>query len=270
MIDPRAIIDPSARLGADVEIGPWTTIGPDVEIGDGCVIGAHVVVKGPTRLGAENRIFQFSSIGEDTPAFAFDGARTELVVGDRNTIREGVTIHRGMLKGGCTRIGDDNLLMAYVHVGHDCQIGDHVVMANNASLSGHVKVGDWANFGGYAGVAQYRAIGPYTHIGAMSLVLKDVPAFVMAGGHPARAIGLNVEGMRRRGFDSAVFAALKHAYRVVYRSGLTAREAVAELRAQADSCEYTRLFVESVSHSQWGIVRGRGQGRERTAGDTPG
>lgn len=269
MIDPRAIIDPSAELGNGVEIGPWTIIGPGVQIGDGCIIGSHVILKGPTRLGAGNRIFQFASVGEDTPAFAYDGAHTELVIGDRNTIREGVTIHRGMLEGGCTRIGDDNLFMAYVHVGHDCQVGNHVVMANNASLSGHVTVGDWANFGGYSGVAQYRSIGAYTHIGAMSLVLKDVPAFVTAGGHPARAIGLNVEGMRRRGFDARVFAALKHAYRVVYRRGLTAREAVAELADQASTCEYTRLFVESVGSSEWGIVRGRGQ-NEDPASDTPG
>ncbi len=256
-IDPRAIIDPGARLGVDVEVGPWSIIGADVEIGDRCVIGPHVILKGPTRLGADNRIFQFSSVGEDTPAFAWNGQYTRLEIGARNVFREGVTIHRGMLEGGVTRIGNDNLLMAYVHVGHDCELGDHVVMANNASVAGHVSVGDWANFGGYAGVAQYRQVGPYTHLAAMSVVLKDVPAFVTVSGHPARAVGLNLEGMRRRGFTDEVVSSIKRAYDQVYRRSQTVEEALSRLADAAEGCELTRLFVESVRASEHGIVRGR-------------
>ena len=165
VIDPRSIIDTSAEIGDDVEIGPWSWIGPNVKIGSGSRIASHVVVKGPTEIGRNNRIFQFSSVGEDTPATAYQGEATRLVIGDDNVIREGVTIHRGTVQdSGVTVIGSRCLLMAYVHVGHDCVLGDDVIMANNASVSGHVKVGDYANFGGYSGVAQFRAVGAFTHI----------------------------------------------------------------------------------------------------------
>ncbi|MEJ2089021.1 MAG: acyl-ACP--UDP-N-acetylglucosamine O-acyltransferase [Gammaproteobacteria bacterium] len=181
-VDPRAIIDPTARLGDDVQIGPWSIIGPEVEIGDGSVIASHVVIKGPTEMGRNNRVYQFSTIGEDTPALAYDGEKTRLVIGDDNVFREGVTIHRGMVQDRAeTRIGDGCLLMAYVHVGHDCVLGDHVIMANNSAVSGHCNVGDHANFGGYAGVPQYRNIGAHSHIAGMSLVLKDVPAYMTEG-----------------------------------------------------------------------------------------
>ena len=178
VIDPRAIVDPSVEIGANVAIGPWTVVGADVTIGDDCWIASHVVLKGPTTLGRGTRIYQFSTVGEDTPAFDYQGERTTLEIGADNIIREGVTIHRGTVQDqGRTVIGDNNLLMAYVHIGHDCEIGNHVIMANNAALSGHVVIGDYANMGGYAGVPQYRSVGAYTHIAAMSLVLKDVPAF---------------------------------------------------------------------------------------------
>jgi len=258
VIDPRAIIDPLARIGEGVEIGPWTVIGPHVEIGDGTRVAPHVIVKGPTRIGRDNRIFQFATVGEDTPAIVYKGEPTTLEIGDGNVIREGVTIHRGTVQDtGTTIIGDHNLLMAYVHVGHDCVLGSHIVMANNASASGHVRIGDWANIGGYAGIPQFRSVGAHSHIGGMSLVLKDVPAFVSVSGNPAGAIGLNEEGMRRRGFAPATVAALRDAYRIVYREGLTVGGALARLKASAVCHPEVALFVESVETSRWGIIRGR-------------
>jgi UDP-N-acetylglucosamine acyltransferase len=258
MIDPRAIIDPSAVIGANVAIGPWSIIGADVEIGDGCSIASHVIVKGPTRIGRNNRIYQFSTIGEDTPALVYAGEPTTLAIGDDNIIREGVTIHRGTVQGqGRTVVGNHNLLMAYVHIGHDCTLGDHVIMANNASVSGHVIVGDYANFGGYAGIPQYRRVGAHSHIGGMSLVLKDVPAFVTVSGNPAGAVGLNIEGMRRRGIADDVVAALRECYRVVYGTGLTVKEALARIEPLALRHPEVRLFAESVAQSRWGIIRGR-------------
>jgi UDP-N-acetylglucosamine acyltransferase len=262
VIDPRSIIDPLARIGEDVEIGPWTFIGPHVEIGDRTRIAPHVIIKGPTRIGRDNRIFQFATVGEDTPAIVYKGEPTTLEIGDGNVIREGVTIHRGTVQDtGTTVIGSHNLLMAYVHVGHDCVLGDHIVMANNASASGHVRIGDWANIGGYAGIPQFRSVGAHSHIGGMSLVLKDVPAFVSVSGNPAGTIGLNEEGMRRRGFAPATVAALREAYRVVYREGLTVGGALARLRAAALCHPEVALFVESVETSRWGIIRGRREAR---------
>ncbi len=259
MIDGRAIIDPSARLGQDVSVGPWSYIGADVELGDGVRIESHVVVKGPTKIGAGVRIFQFATIGEDTPAFAYEGEETHLEIGDNTVIREGVTIHRGMVKGGIGRtvVGKHCLLMAYVHVGHDCVVGDHVIMANNASLSGHVEVGEHANFGGYSGVPQFRSIGGYTHIAAMSLVTKDVPAYMTVSGNPALAIGLNLEGMKRRGYDQDTVSAIKQAHRLVYRSGLKVEEALQQLAELREQHAEVDRFARSIESSQWGIIRGR-------------
>lgn len=259
MIDPRAIIDPSARIGAGVCIGPWSIVGPDVEIGDGCEIDAHVVVRGPTVLGRRNRIFQFATVGEATPARDYRGEPTRLVVGDDNIFREGVTIHRGTVQDrGETRIGDRNLLMAYVHVGHDCLIGSDCVFANNASVSGHVTVGNHANLGGYCGVPQYRRIGSYTMIGGMSLVLKDVPDFIMVSGNPAGAVGLNLEGLRRHDFDPATVRRLRAAYRTLYRSGLTLAEALARLDAEDDPDGRIAELAASIRAATRGIVRPRG------------
>ena len=261
VIDPRAIVDPSAVIGVDVALGPWSIVGPNVEIGDGCRIASHVILKGPTRIGRNNRIFQFATVGEDTPALVYQGEATTLQIGDDNVIREGVTIHRGTVQGrGQTVIGSHNLLMAYVHVGHDCVLGDHVIMANNASVSGHVVVGDYANFGGYAGVPQYRHIGAHAHIGGMSLVLKDVPAFVTVSGNPAGAVGLNIEGMRRRGVSDPAIGALREAYRAVYGRRMTVNEALAEISPLADCHPEVRLFMTSIAQSRWGIIRGRREG----------
>jgi UDP-N-acetylglucosamine acyltransferase len=260
MIDARAIVDPSAKLGEGVEVGPWSIIGEDVELGGGCWVSTHVIIKGPTTIGRNNRIYQFSTVGEDTPAVAYQGERTSLTIGDNNIIREGVTIHRGMVQDASnTSIGNDCLLMAYVHVGHDCVVGNNVIMANNASLSGHVHVGDYANFGGYSGVPQYRKIGAYTHIAGMSLVLKDVPAYMTVGGNPASAVGLNIEGMKRRGYSKDLIKELRNAHKVVYREGLTVKEACTLLEKPAEEHPEVKLFVESIQSSKVGIIRPRGR-----------
>ena len=256
-IDPRAIVHERARLGERVTIGPWTIIGPDVEVGDDCWIGPHVVLKGPTRLGRGNRIYQFATVGEDTPALAYQGEETWLEIGDHNVLREGVTIHRGTVQdAGRTVIGSHCLLMAYVHVGHDCVLGDHIIMANNAGVAGHVIVGDYANFGGFAAVPQYRRVGPFTHIGGMSLVLKDVPAYMTVSGNPATAIGLNLEGMKRRGYSSERIDALKTAHKIVYREGRTTKDALQALEALSDD-EAVERFRRSIAESKLGIIRPR-------------
>lgn len=259
MIDGRAIIDPSATLGENVSVGPWSIVGPDVVLGDNVEIASHTVVKGPTVIGNGVRIFQFATVGEATPALAYSGEASTLEIGENTIIREGVTVHRGMANGGIgsTKIGKNCLLMAYVHVGHDCVVGDHVIMANNASLAGHVTVGDYANFGGYSGIPQFRAVGAHTHIAAMSLVLKDIPAYMTVTGNPAYAVGLNTEGMKRRGYSKECMDALKSAYKVVYRRGLTVAAAVAELVELRTQFAEVELFANSVKSSQKGIIRGR-------------
>ena len=187
MIHPTAIIDPTAELAEDVQVGPYSVIGPNVKIGKGCVIHAHVILKGPTTLGEDNQIYQFSSVGEDTPDLKYNGEPTQLLVGDRNIIREGVTIHRGTIQDkGYTQIGNDNLIMAYAHIGHDSVVGNHTVLVNNVALAGHVDIADWAILSGYTLVHQYCKIGEHAFLGFGSSVSKDVPAFVMANGNPCQ------------------------------------------------------------------------------------
>ncbi len=258
LVDERAMVDPRAELGANVSVGPWSIIGPDVVVGDDCEIGPHAVLRGPTVLGRGNKIYQYSTVGEGSPAFAYKGEPTTLVIGDNNVIREGVTIHRGLATDRSrTVIGSDNLFMAYVHVGHDCVVGDRIVMANNASVAGHVAVGDEAVLSGYVGVPQFRSIGPYSFVSAMSLVTKDVPAYVSADGNPAGAVGLNVERLRRLGLDENVKKALQDAYNTVYRRGLTLKEALEELRDPAAAHPEVRCFVDSIEKSEHGIIRER-------------
>ena len=261
-IDARAMVDPDARIGERVHIGPWSIVGPGVEIGDDCSIDAHVVLRGPTRLGDRNRISPFASIGADTPALAYGGEPTTLVIGDDNRFREGVTIHRGTVQDrGETRLGSHNLLMPYVHVGHDAIVGDHCIFANNASVSGHCRVGDHAGLGGYAGLPQYRSVGAHAFVGAMSLVTKDVPAYTSVAGHPARALGLNAEGLRRRGFDDASLDLLRRALRIVYRSGLRLSEAIDRLGELDDPAGHLGLLIASLREARHGIVRPRGRDR---------
>lgn len=256
MIDPRAIIDPSARIGNNVSVGPWTIIGPDVEIGDDCVISSHVVIKGPTRIGAKSRIYQFASVGEDTPDLKYRGEPTRLIVGDNNTIREGVTIHRGTVQGrGETIIGDDNLLMAYVHVGHDCILGNHCILVNNASLAGHVEVGDWVTLAGYVLVHQYVRIGTQAFAGAGTYLSQDLPPYVTAIGNPASARAVNAEGLKRRGFNTQQISAINQAYRILYRRGLKLDVAIAELETFETPDGIVKPLVSFLRESRRGIVR---------------
>ncbi|CAM3730170.1 Acyl-[acyl-carrier-protein]-UDP-N-acetylglucosamine O-acyltransferase [Pseudomonas reidholzensis] len=255
-IDPRAIIDPSAKLAEGVEVGPWSIVGPDVEIGEGTVIGPHVVLKGPTRIGKHNRIYQFSSIGEDTPDLKYKGEATRLVIGDHNVIREGVTIHRGTVQDRAeTTVGDHNLIMAYAHIGHDSVIGSHCILVNNTALAGHVHVGDWAILSGYTLVHQYCHIGAHAFSGMGTAIGKDVPAFVTVFGSPAEARSMNFEGMRRRGFSDEVIHCLRRAYKIVYRQGLTVEEALKELAPLASQHPEVELFRQSIQNSARGITR---------------
>lgn len=252
------MVDPKARIGSNVTIGPCSIVGPDVVVGDDCEIGSHVILRGPTVLGRGNRLFQFSTVGEGSPAFAYGGEPTTLTIGDNNVIREGVTIHRGLVTGrGQTVIGNDNLFMAYAHIGHDCVLGDRIVMANNASVAGHVSVGNEAVLSGYAGVAQFCCIGAYAFVGGMSRITKDVPAYVMVEGNPAGAVGLNVERLRRLGLDDEVKKNLHDAYNTVYRRRLTTVEALRELEPVAATVPEVACFVASIEASAHGIVRER-------------
>lgn len=255
-IDPRAAIHPSAKLAAGVSVGPFCVIGADVEIGEGTVIESHVVIKGPTRIGRHNKVYQFSTLGEATPDLKYKGEPTTLTVGDHNIIREGVTIHRGTIQDrGDTLIGDHNLLMAYVHVGHDSVIGNHCILVNNSALAGHVIIGDWAILSGYTLVHQFCRIGPHSFTGMGTAVGKDIPAFVMVAGSPAAARNINIEGLKRRGFNKDDIAALSLAYKTLYRRGLTVDEALSELTEQANGNSHVQTLIDSITASTRGIVR---------------
>lgn len=256
MIHEQAIVDPAATLADDVRVGPWTFIGPDVEIGAGCIIEPNVVIKGPTRIGAGNHIYQFSSIGEATPDLKYKNEPTRLVIGNNNVIREGVTIHRGTIQDRSeTTIGDHNLLMAAVHVGHDCVLGDHIVLVNNVALAGHVSVGDWVILSGYTLVHQFCKIGAHSFSGMGTAIGKDVPAFVTVSGAPAQAKTINSEGMRRRGFCAEAINDLRRAYKIVYKQGLTLDIAVQRLESMMSASPEVRLLIDSLQASERGIVR---------------
>ncbi len=269
LIHPTAIVDSGAQLATDVVVGAYAVIGADVEIGAGSWVGPHVVIQGPTKIGAHNKIYQFASVGEACQDKKYRDEPTRLIIGDRNVIRESVTLHRGTVQDNSeTRIGSDNLLMAYVHVAHDCIVGNGTILANNATLAGHVHVGDGVILGGFTGVHQFCKVGSYSMSGMFSAVTKDVPAFVMVQGNLAKAFGLNVEGMRRRGWSKAHIALLKNAYKLVYRQGLTLEEAKSKLVALSgelsqeaygdDSVpmrESLSLFLDSLNASTRGIVR---------------
>ena len=254
-IDPRAIVDERAIIADDVQIGPWSIVGPDVEIGSGTVIHSHVVIRGPTKIGRNNRIFQFASVGEDCQDLKYNGEPTRLEIGDGNTIREGCTIHRGTVQdNSLTCIGSNNLLMAYVHIAHDCMVGDRCIFANNASLAGHVEVGSGVILGGFTGIHQFCKIGDYSMSAGSSTIFKDVPAFVMASGSPAVPQGMNFEGMRRRGYSKELIRTLRTAYKTVYRQGLRLPEALEQLESYADQHE-VKLFIDSLKASTRGIIR---------------
>lgn len=256
MIHPTAIIDPKARLGENVTVGPYTIIGSDVEIDEGTWIGPHVVINGPTSIGKDNRIFQFASLGEVPQDKKYKDEPTTLVIGDRNTIREFVTFNRGTVQDlGSTRVGDDNWIMAYVHLAHDCIVGNHTIFANNASLAGHVIVEDYAILGGFTLVLQFCRVGQHAFTSFASMVQKDIPPFVTVSGHWAKPYGLNTEGMKRRGVSKDVSEALRKAYKTIYRSQLRLEEAVEELGPLADQFEEVRTLRDFVRDSKRGIVR---------------
>jgi UDP-N-acetylglucosamine acyltransferase len=256
MIHSSAIVDPGAKLHESVEVGPWTLIGPDVEIGAGTVIESHVVIKGPTRIGSRNHIYQFSTVGESTPDLKYRNEPTELHIGDDNVIRENVTIHRGTVQDrSLTEIGDRNLLMAYVHIGHDSRVGNDTILVNNTALAGHVEVGDWAILSGYTLVHQFCKIGAHSFSGMGTSIGKDVPAYITVAGSPAEAKTINVEGLRRRGFDSAEIAALRRAFKILYRQSLTLDAAVERLQAMTTETPSLQPLIDSLMQSQRGIVR---------------
>jgi len=256
MIDSRAVISPQAQIGADVTIGPFSIIGADVVIGDGTWIGPHVVINGPTRLGTGNKVFQFASLGDAPQDKKYDGEPTRLEIGDRNVFRESVTVNRGTTHDkGVTRIGSDNLLMAYSHVAHDCNLGNQIVMANCATLGGHVEVGDWVTMGGLSAVHQHTKIGAYCFIAHNAAVTRDVPPYVMAVGRPAVPHSINSVGLQRRGFTSAQVLNIRRAYRTLYRSGLKLKAALEELEKAAATQEEIRPFVEFIKRSERSIVR---------------
>jgi UDP-N-acetylglucosamine acyltransferase len=255
-IHPTAIISESARLADDVQIGPYSIIGDDVEIDTGCRIDSHVVINGPTRIGKDNHIYQYCSVGDDPQDKKYRGEPTKLEIGVGNTIREFCTISRGTTQdAGVTRIGDDNWIMAYVHIAHDVIIGDHCILANNATLAGHVTVGDWVIFAGFTGAHQFCHIGSHAFLGMYAGTSQDVPAYTMIGGQPPSPKGINSEGLKRRGFTSEQIRNIRNAYRVVYRSGLKLAEAIAELEGQVADQPELELFVESLKISERGIIR---------------
>lgn len=256
MIDSRAIVDSSARLAEGVSVGPWSIIGPGVEIGEGTQIASHVIVKANTRIGRNNRIYQFASVGEDPADKKFTGEETWLEIGSDNIIREGCTLHRGTgFGGGYTRVGNNNLLMPYVHVAHDCIVGSNTIFANNVGISGHVEVGDWAILGGYAGVNQFLKIGAHAMIGGMTHVSNDVPAFIIVSGTPPEARSINAIGLERRGFDKETVQLIRRAFKILYKKGLLLQEAIEQLEPLAQENAQIRLFLDSIQSSTRGIQR---------------
>ncbi|WP_087022922.1 acyl-ACP--UDP-N-acetylglucosamine O-acyltransferase [Thaumasiovibrio subtropicus] len=255
-IHPSAVVEAGAVIGPGVKVGAFTYIGSDVEIGAETEIMSHVVIKGPTTIGKQNRIFQFASIGEACQDLKYAGEPTKLVIGDRNTIRESVTMHRGTVQDeGITIVGNDNLFMINAHVAHDCVIGDRCIFANNATLAGHVKVADHAIIGGMSAIHQFCHIGAHCMLGGGSIVVKDVPPFVMAQGNHCAPFGINVEGLKRRGYSKPAIMAIRKAYKLIYRSGKTLAEARPEIEALAQEHEEVNTFIEFLDKSTRGIIR---------------
>ncbi|MFQ5983304.1 MAG: acyl-ACP--UDP-N-acetylglucosamine O-acyltransferase [Woeseiaceae bacterium] len=256
MIHPTAIVADTAVIADGVEIGPYSVIAENVEIGAGTRIDSHVVINGPTRIGEDNHIYQFASIGDDPQDKKYRGEVTRLEIGDRNTIREYCTISRGTVQDkGVTVLGDDNWIMAYVHIAHDCRIGSRTIMANNATLAGHVHIGDWAILGGFSGAHQFCHIGAHSFLGMYSGVKQDVPAYVMVTGVPGTPTGINSEGLKRRDFSKQQIRNIKNAYRIVYRNGLKLAEAITEIEGLADDQPELRVFLDSLRNSERGLIR---------------
>lgn len=266
-IHPTAIIDPKAQLDSTVEVGPYAIIGPHVKVGSGTKIGSHTVIEGVTTIGGDNRISHFASIGGVPQDMKYKGEPTQLIIGDRNTIREFTTLHTGTAQDeGITRIGNDNWIMAYVHIAHDCQVGNHTIFSSNAQIAGHVIVEDWAILGGMSGVHQFVRIGQHAMLGGASVLVQDVPPFVIAAGDKAVPHGLNSEGLKRRGFEPETVSALRAAYKILYKDGLSFEEAKKAIDHFAqnglndqplspDAISHVQEFLKFISSSQRGIVR---------------
>ena len=256
-IHPSAIVSPSARLGTNVTIGPYCIVGDEVEIGDGSVIGPHAVIEKWTSLGKDCRVYQFASVGAAPQDLKFKGERSYTFIGDRTTIREGATIHRATGEGNETRIGNDCLLMAYIHVAHNCTLGNHVIMSNLASCAGHAIVEDRVVIGGMAGVHQFVKIGRNAMVGGMSKLVQDVVPYTIVDGHPAKVVGLNNVGISRAGIPLESRRLIKKAYRILYRSGLNLAEAIAVIEQEVDSCEEVEHFLRFLRNAERGICRER-------------
>ena len=259
-IHPTAIIDSKAELDSSVSVGAYSIIGPNVNIGARTKIGPHVVIDGHTSIGCDNTFYQFSSIGGPPQDKKYAGETTRLVIGDRNLIREFCTFNLGTAQDqGLTRLGNDNWILSYVHLAHDCQVGNNTIFSNNASLAGHVHVGDWAILGGFAAVHQFCKVGEHAFIGMTTSLTQDVPPFVLASGNPAAAHGVNIEGLKRRGFSREQIGEIRHAYKLIYKSGMTLEEAKIALGQQEEQAstgaESIKLIREFLDHSTRGIVR---------------
>ena len=256
MIHPTALVDPDAQLAEDVEVGPFTIIGAGVTIDSGCVIGSHVVIRGETSIGRDNRIFQFASVGEDPQDKKYEGEETRLVIGDGNTIREFATIHRGTMQdAGVTRIGNRNLLMAYTHVAHDCILADDIVLSNAASLAGHVHIQDHAILSGFALVHQFCSIGQHAFIGMGAHITRDVLPYILVAGEPPEPKGLNSEGLRRRGYDEQQLSDIKQAYKLLFSSGLKLGDATHKVEAMAENRPHLAVMADFLKTSRRSLLR---------------
>jgi len=256
LISPQAIISSSARIAEGVQIGPFSIIGDDVEIGEDTWIGPHVVINGPTKIGKRNKIFQFASLGEEPQDTSYKGEPTSLEIGDDNIIRESCTMSRGTPHGGgITRVGNNNFIMAYSHIAHDCQVGSYVIFANGASLGGHVVIEDYVTLGGFALIHQFVKVGAYSFCGMGSGVNKDVPPYMIVTGNPAEARGLNSVGLKRRGISAESIRALKNAYRDIYTSGMKLTDAVEQLQEKDKTCKEVANFIDFIRNAERSIVR---------------
>ncbi|QQF76734.1 acyl-ACP--UDP-N-acetylglucosamine O-acyltransferase [Histophilus somni] len=255
-IHPSSIIEEGAKIGENVVIGPFCIVGSDVQIGKGTTLYSHVVVKGVTTIGEDNQIFQFASIGEINQDLKYQGEPTKTIIGHRNRIRESVTIHRGTVQGGgVTRVGNDNLFMINCHIAHDCSIGNRCIIANNATLAGHVELGDFVIVGGMSAIHQFVIVGAHVMLGGGSMVSQDVPPYVMAQGNHARPFGVNIEGLKRRGFDKPTLHAIRNVYKLIYRSGKTLEEVIPEIENYAQTESAVSFFLDFFTRSIRGIIR---------------